>query len=70
VHPEEARDEELEARVAIVLQRYGERLGPAEREAVREAVAMIVEAARQMRRVPLRNEDEPAQPFVPPREGG
>lgn len=57
--------EEAELRLALVRQRYGERLTPAEIEELRRACQAQVDAARALRAVPLGDADEPYPPFVP-----
>ena len=60
----EAVRAETEAMLALVRQRYGDRLAPDELEAVRVAVEGLVQAARALRLVRLTNADEPGQPFA------
>jgi hypothetical protein len=60
----EAVRAETEAMLALVRQRYGDRLAPDELEAVRTAVEGLVQAARALRSVRLTNADEPGQPFA------
>ena len=60
----EAVRAEVEAMLALVRQRYGDRLAPDELEAVRTAVEGLVQAARALRAVRLTNADEPGQPFA------
>jgi hypothetical protein len=55
---------EVEAMLALVRERYGDRLAPDELEAVRTAVEGLVQAAHALRAVRLANADEPAQPFA------
>lgn len=55
---------EVEARFALVRERYWDRLAPEEREAVRTAVEGLVQAARALRAVRLDNASEPGQPFA------
>ena len=50
--------------LALVRQRYGDRLAPDELEAVRTAVEGLVQAACALRAVRLTNADEPGQPFA------
>jgi len=50
---------------AIVAERYGARLTPAQLEEVREGIEALVTGARALRAVKLANSDEPMQPFVP-----
>lgn len=66
-------DDEIDVLMALVRQRYGSRLTPTELDGVRAGLAGIVELARALRAVRLRNGDEPDPPFVPFRpeaEGG
>ena len=60
---------EVEQLFALVRQRYGDRLTPAQLEEVKKGVEGIVQAARALRAVRLTNDDEPMQPFVPFRMG-
>jgi hypothetical protein len=60
----EAVQAEVEAMLALVRERYGDRLAPDELQAVRTAVEGLVQAARALRSVRLTNGDEPAQPFA------
>ena len=60
----EAVRAEVEAMLALVRDRYGDRLAPDELDAVRTAVEGLVQAARALRAVRLTNADEPAQPFA------
>jgi len=55
---------EVEAMIALVRGRYGDRLGPEELAAVRTAVEGLVQAAHALRAVRLDNSEEPAQPFA------
>ena len=50
---------------ALVRERYGSRLTPEQLEAVRQGVTTIVEEARALRAVPLRNSDAPLLPSPP-----
>jgi len=56
---------EVDRLLAIVQDRYGSRLSPAQLEEVKKGVESIVQAAAALRAVRLHNSDEPAQPFVP-----
>ncbi len=56
---------EVERLFALVRERYGDRLTPAELDGVRESVEGIVQAARALRAERLEMSDEPLQPFVP-----
>jgi hypothetical protein len=58
-------DEELETLFALVRQRYGDRLTPAELDALRQGLAGILAGARAVRAVRLSNADEPWPPFAP-----
>ena len=60
----EAVRAEVEAMLALVRERYGDRLAPDELQAVRTAVEGLVQAARALRAVRLTNADEPAQLFA------
>jgi len=55
----------VERLFALVRERYGDRLTPAELDGVRESVEGIVQAARALRAERLEMSDEPLQPFVP-----
>jgi len=61
---------EAESLFALIRDRYGERLTEAQLADLREQVASIVARARPLRAVPLKNSDEPAQPFAPFRAEG
>ena len=58
-------DAEVERLFALVRERYGDRLTPAELDEVRKGVEGVVLAARALRAVKLQNADEPFSPFVP-----
>ncbi len=58
-------DIEVERRFALVRERYGDRLTPAQLDEVRKGVEGIVQTARALRAVRLGNADEPLQPFIP-----
>ena len=58
-------DAEVERLFALVRDRYGDRLTPAQLDEVRKGVEGVVLAARALRSVRLRNADEPFSPFVP-----
>ena len=60
-------DDEVERLFALVRDRYGDRLTPAQLDEVRKGVEGVVLAARALRAVKLRNADEPFSPFVPHR---
>jgi len=61
-------DQEVDLLLALVRQRYGNRLTAAELDGVRQGIRSIVTAVRALRAVRLRNADEPVPPFVPIRE--
>ncbi len=56
---------EIEVLFALVHARYGERLTEEQLAELRDHVASLVERARALRAVRLKNSDEPAQPFAP-----
>ncbi len=56
---------EAERLFALVRDRYGDRLTPAQLDEVKKGVDAIVQAARALRAVRLTNADEPFQPFAP-----
>ena len=58
-------DAEVERLFALVRERYGDRLTPAQLDEVRKGVEGVVAAARLLRAVKLENADEPFPPFVP-----
>ena len=60
----EAVGTEVETMLALVRQRYGDRLDDEQLAAVRTSIEAIVQAARALRAVRLTNADEPAQPFA------
>ena len=60
-------DDEVERLFALVCDRYGDRLTPAQLDDVKKSVEGIVRAARALRAVRLQNADEPFPPFVPHR---
>jgi hypothetical protein len=55
---------EVETLLALVRERYGDRLDAEQLAGVRATVEGIVRAARALRAVRLANTDEPAQPFA------
>ncbi|HEY7436110.1 MAG TPA: hypothetical protein VIE41_13305 [Methylomirabilota bacterium] len=55
---------EVETLLALVRERYGDRLDADQWAGVRTAIEGIVQAARALRAVSLANSDEPAQPFA------
>jgi hypothetical protein len=56
---------EVDRLFAMVAERYGARLTPAQLEDVRKGIEAVVTGARALRAVKLENSDEPMQPFVP-----
>jgi hypothetical protein len=56
---------EVDLLFALVRERYGGRLSPDELDAVRTALAGIVEGARALRAVRLDNADGPLLPLLP-----
>lgn len=58
-------DGEVERLFALVQERYGDRLTPAQLDEVRKGVEGVVLAAHALRAVRLENSDEPFPPFVP-----
>ena len=56
---------EVDLLFALVRERYGGRLSPDEIDAVRTALAGIVEGARALRAVRLDNADGPLLPLLP-----
>ena len=56
---------EVDRLFALVAERYGARLTPAQLDDVRKGVEAVVTSARALRAVKLANSDEPMQPFVP-----
>jgi hypothetical protein len=57
--------DEVEARMALIRQRYGSRLSSEQLDQIRKAVEGIVEGARALRKVRLDGSVEPFQPFAP-----
>ena len=55
---------EVETLLALVRDRYGDRLDAEQLAAVRTSIQAIVQASRALRAVRLTNSDEPAQPFA------
>lgn len=62
---EEAARTEADARMELVLARFGKRLDAEARAAVRSEVEAIVRRAEQLRKVPLDNGDGPFPVFTP-----
>ncbi len=62
-------DAAVEAEIAVLIGlvrcRYGDRLSAEQLDGVRKGVQGIVEGARSLRAVVLKNADEPFQPFAP-----
>ncbi len=56
---------EVERLFALVRERYGDRLTPAELDEVRKGVEGVVLTARALRAVRLENSDEPSSLFIP-----
>ena len=65
-----AEGTEAQALFQMVRSRYGDRLDADQLDEVREGVDAIVEAARALRSVKLRNGDEPISVFTPYLEEG
>jgi len=60
----EAVRAEVDAMLALVRERYGNRLDADQLAGVRTSIEAIVQASRALRAVRLTNADEPAQPFA------
>jgi hypothetical protein len=58
-------EEEVDALLALVRQRYGARLTAAELDGVRQGIEGIVRMVGALRAVRLQNADEPYPPFAP-----
>ena len=58
-------DADVERLFALVRERYGNRLSPAQLAELRKGVDGIVQARRALRAVKLEPSDEPLPPFVP-----
>jgi len=56
---------EIDLLMDLVRRRYGDRLSAEQLEGVRKGLQGVVEGARALRAVVLKNADEPFQPFVP-----
>ena len=56
---------EVDRLFAMVAERYGSRLTPAQLEDVRKGIEAVVTSARALRAVKLANSAEPLQPCVP-----
>lgn len=63
--PPAAADPSVDAQMAALVARFGDRLSPSQREQVRGHVAALAGSGRTMRRVPLTNADEPDASYVP-----
>jgi hypothetical protein len=61
------KSRELEARLRVVVDRYGDRLTPEELEEVRKALEANLDAANALRSIRLGNWDEPFSVFKPVR---
>jgi hypothetical protein len=61
----EALPSEVDARMALVLVRFGKQLDAEARKVVRSEVASIVRRAEELRKVPLQNGDGPFPIFSP-----
>jgi hypothetical protein len=59
------KSRELEARLRVVADRYGDRLTPEELEEVRKALETNLDAANALRSIRLGNWDEPFSVFKP-----
>jgi len=59
------KSRELEARLRVVIDRYGDRLTPEELEEVRKALEANLDAAHALRSIRLENWDEPFSVFKP-----
>jgi hypothetical protein len=55
---------EVELRLALLRERYGDRLTAEQLEELRKTLAVQVDNARALRAVPLTNADEPYPPFA------
>lgn len=64
----ERRDAEVEARMALILARYGDRLDDDARQVVRRDVEAVVRRGERLRKVPLDNGDGPYPVFIPYRK--
>ena len=64
----ESDPSEVDRLFALVAERYGDRLTPAQLDEVRKGIEAIVTGARALRAVRLANADEPMPPFVPFRD--
>ena len=60
----ERHAQETDLRLAIIRQRYGDRLTSEQLDILRKAVRALVEQAFALRAVPLTNADEPGQRFT------
>ena len=61
----EEKSREVEARLRVVADRYGDRLAPDELEEVRKALEANLDAAHALRSIRLGNWDEPFSVFKP-----
>ena len=60
----ERHAQDTDLRLAIIRQRYGDRLTSEQLDILRKAVGALVEQASALRTVPLTNADEPGQRFA------
>ncbi|HXJ77048.1 MAG TPA: hypothetical protein VMS64_00020 [Candidatus Methylomirabilis sp.] len=67
--PERDTDAEVERLFALVRERYGDRLTPAQLDEVKKGVEGVMKAARALRAVKLEPSDGPFPPFTPYRAG-
>jgi len=61
------KSREFEARLKVVIDRYGDRLTPEELEEVRKALEANLDTANALRSISLGNWDEPFSVFKPVR---
>ena len=61
------KSREFEARLKVVIDRYGDRLTPEELEEVRKALEANLDTANALRSIRLENWDEPFSVFKPVR---
>jgi hypothetical protein len=66
----EAESPEVVTRLAVLTQRFGERLSEEQWAKVRERVGKTIEFGEKLRAVPLTNADEPEIVFAPYRGEG
>jgi hypothetical protein len=63
--PAKAPETEVDARMALIIQRYGKRLDAAALKSVRSDVESQVHRAERLRKFPLDNGDGPVSVFAP-----